>query len=118
MTYIAGGKSYDIKKTVIVAVCNGMFFGGGVKISPVSKMDDGTLELFATNHVSKPGLLGLVSKVYTGSHVGHPKVKFQRSEKFEIKLEVPQLLETDGEVCGVVTEVSFEILPKALKVLH
>jgi len=118
VAYVAESKNYYVKKTVIVAVCNGMFFGGGVKISPVSKMDDGVLELFATNHVSKPGLLGLVSKVYTGSHVGHPKVKFQRSEKFEIKLEKPQLLETDGEVCGIVTEVSFEVLPKALKILH
>jgi len=118
VTYIADGRRYDIKKTVIVAVCNGMFFGGGVKISPVSKMDDGVLELFATNHVSKPGLLGLVSKVYSGSHVGHPKVKFGRSEKFEIKLEVPQLLETDGEVQGVVSEASFEVLPRVLKVLH
>ncbi|MCL2558922.1 MAG: diacylglycerol kinase family lipid kinase [Turicibacter sp.] len=107
-----------ISKTVIVAVCNGMFFGGGVKVSPVSKMNDGLLELVATNGVSKPGLLGLVSQVYSGSHMGHPKVKFQRSEGFVIKLKKPQLLETDGEVCGVVTEVHFEVLPRVLRVLR
>ena len=118
VTYMASGEQHEIKKTVIVAVCNGMFFGGGVKISPVSKMDDGLLELFSTNHVSKPALLRLVSKVYSGSHIGHPKVKFGRSEKFEIKLEVPQLLETDGEVCGAVTEVSFKIVPQAIKVMY
>ena len=117
-TYMASGKKYDIKKTVIVAICNGMFFGGGVKISPVSKMDDGFLELFATDHVSKLRLIELVSKVYTGSHVGHPKVKFGRDQRFEIRLEKPQLLETDGEVQGVVTEVNFSVLPQALKVLH
>jgi len=118
VTVVANDEIYDIKQTVIVAICNGMFFGGGVKISPVSKMDDGILELVASNDVGKIGLMGLVSKVYSGSHVGHPKVKFQRNHNFEIKLEKPQLLETDGEVQGVVTEVTFEILPLALKVLY
>jgi len=118
VAYSIGDKEeYEIKKTVIVAICNGMFFGGGVKISPVSKMDDGVLELFATNQVSKPGLMELVSKVYRGSHVGHPKVRFQRAERFEVKLKTPQLLETDGEVCGVVDEVCFEVVPLAIKML-
>lgn len=117
-SYIASGKEYHIKKTVIIAVCNGMFFGGGVKISPVSKMNDGYLELFATNQVSKVRLIELITKVYTGAHIGHPKVKFKQDSRFEIKLKKPQLLETDGEIQGIVTEVNFNILPQALKVLH
>jgi len=116
--YVADGKGCEIKQTVIVAICNGMFFGGGVKISPISKMDDGNLELVATNDVGKAGLIGLVSKIYSGSHVGHRKVKFQSGKNFEVKLEKPQLLETDGEVQGVVTEVRFRVLPLALKVLY
>jgi len=116
--YVASEKTYPLDKTVIIAICNGMFFGGGVKISPVSKMDDGMLELFATNNVSKPRLLEIVSKVYSGAHIGHPKVKFQRDEAFEIKLKKPQLLETDGEVCGVVTEVKFKVIPLAITTLY
>lgn len=113
----ASGQSHKLDQTVIIAVCNGMFFGGGVKISPVSQMDDGMLELFATARVSKIGLLGIVSKVYSGSHLGHAKVKFQRGKVFEVELKKPQLLETDGEVCGVVSKVCFEVLPLAIKVL-
>jgi len=116
-TYAAGGKTYEIKKTVIIAICNGMFFGGGVKISPVSKMDDGVLELFATTRVSKPGLIKLVSKVYRGSHIDHAQVLFQREACFQIKLAKPQLLETDGEVQGVVTSAEFSLIPQTLKVL-
>ena len=116
-TYVADGKPFSISNTVIIAICNGMFFGGGVKISPVSKMDDGVFELFASNNMSKVGLMGIISKIYSGSHVGHRKVRFQQEKSFEVKLEKPQLLETDGEVCGVVTEVNFKVLPQALKVL-
>jgi len=117
-TIVANGIDYSVSKTIIVAICNGMFFGGGVKVSPVSKMNDGVLELVATNQVSKPGLVKLVSKVYTGAHMGHPLVKFVRAEGFEVKLKIPQLLETDGEVQGVVREVQFKTLPDALQVLH
>lgn len=116
--FIASEQYYQVDKTVIIAICNGMFFGGGVKISPVSKMDDGMLELFATTNVSKLRLLEIVSKVYSGAHVGHPKVKFQRDQSFEITLKKPQLLETDGEVCGVVKDVQFEVLPLAIQTLY
>ena len=117
-TVQTGAETYELDKTVIIAICNGMFFGGGVKISPISKMDDGTIELFATKKVSIPALLNLVSKVYTGSHVGHPKVKFHRNNEFLVKTEKPQLLETDGEICGLVTEVKFSIIPDTLDVLY
>jgi len=111
------GEAFTLKKTVIIAICNGMFFGGGVKISPISKMDDGILELVASKNASKLGLLNIVSKVYTGSHVDHPKVQFQRSQSFCVKLEKPQLLETDGEVLGKVMEANFGVKPGALKVI-
>ena len=116
-TYDANGKAGELKNTVIVAICNGMFFGGGVKISPISRMNDGKLELIATENVSKPGLMGLVSKVYTGSHVGHPKVRFVQDDQFTVRMKKPQLLETDGEVQGSVKEVTFKIITKKLRII-
>jgi len=111
------GDEIRLEKTVIIAICNGMFFGGGVKVSPISRMDDGILELVASKNASKIGLLDIVSKIYTGSHVDHPKVQFQRSESFKVKLEKPQLLETDGEVLGKVIEADFNVEVGALKVI-
>jgi len=115
--FVTNGRTVTLKNTVIVAVCNGMFFGGGVKISPISQMDDGKLELVATDNISKIGLMGLVPKVYTGSHAGHPKVRFQQDESFMVKLAKPQLLETDGEVQGAVSEVMFKNLPQVLRII-
>ena len=115
--YTMNGNVLQLNNTVIVAICNGMFFGGGVKVSPISRMNDGKLELVATDSVSKPGLLGIVSKVYTGSHVGHPKIRFKQSDRFVVKLKKPQLLETDGEVQGFVKEVTFKNLPQTLRII-
>jgi len=112
-----GKEEISLEKTVIIAICNGMFFGGGVKVSPISRMDDGILELVASKNASKMGLLNIVSKIYTGSHVDHPNVQFQRSEAFKVKLESAQLLETDGEVMGEVMEAQFDVKPSALNVI-
>jgi len=98
-------------------VCNGMFFGGGVKISPLSKMTDGKLEMIATQAIPKWGLLGLVPKIYSGSHLSHPKVLFKSDSTFVVTLKKPQLLETDGEVQGFIEEVTFSVCPSALRVL-
>ena len=104
--------------TVIVAVCNGRYFGGGVNISPNSKMDDGMLELVTIKEMSKPRLLGIVRSVYKGEHIHHPKVIIKSAPKFMITLLTPQLLETDGEVIGKVEKVNFGVVEKALKVIY
>jgi len=116
-TYVMNGESFEIKKTVIVAICNGMFFGGGVKVSPLSKMNDSSIELLATTNLSKSALLGVVSKVYSGAHLGHKKVIFKQATTFTVIPDKPQLLETDGEVAGLVKEASFNLIEAPLKVL-
>jgi len=105
-------------ETVIVAVCNGRYFGGGVNISPNSKMDDGMLELVTTRKMTKPGLLGIVRSVYKGAHIHHPKVMIKSASKFMVELWTPQLLETDGEVIGEVEKVNFGVVEKVLRVIY
>ena len=112
------GKNYSITRTVIIAICNGRFFGGGVKVSPLSKMDDNQLELVATQNARKVHLFDIVSKIYRGSHVGHPKVVFHNGKKFAVQLEKPHLLETDGEVVGLVTDVEILVAHHKIKVLY
>jgi len=116
-SYIVDNQVHYVKKTVIIAICNGMFFGGGVKVSPLSKMNDNQLECLATTDVSKVGLMGIVSKVYSGAHLGHPKIKFEKGRKIQITLATPQLLETDGEVCGMVTGGTFTVCASAILML-
>ena len=115
---LADEVAHPLKKTVIVSICNGMFFGGGVKVSPLSRMNDGLLECVATRNISKPALLDLITKVYRGSHLGHAKVAFHQGARFCVQLDVPQLLETDGEVQGAVVEATFTPIKGGLHMLH
>jgi len=105
-------------QTVIVAVCNGRYFGGGVHIAPNAKMDDGRLELVTTKEMSKVALLGIIRSIYKGTHIHHPKVIVKSASQFKVETWTPQLLETDGEVVDKVSKVNFGVLEKALKVIY
>ena len=108
---------FPLADTVIIAICNGRFFGGGVKVSPLSKMNDGCLEMVSTTGATKMDLFNIVSKIYHGSHVDHKKVRFESNRNFCVALEKPQLLETDGEVVGLVLEAEFKVASVSINVL-
>lgn len=51
---------------LIAAVGNGRQFGGGIKMFPEAKIDDGELDLFIADFISKPKMLGAFIKLMRG----------------------------------------------------
>jgi diacylglycerol kinase (ATP) len=87
----------------LAAVTNGQYFGGGMWIAPMAKLDDGRLELLYTGDVSTPTLLGLLGKIFKGRHVGHPKVVARglgRVRLSPVEAGDVVLVEMDGEQPG------------------
>ena len=53
--------------------------GGGMKLLPGARFDDGVLDLIDVGGVSRLGvLLGILPKLYSGAHIHHPKVRTAR----------------------------------------
>ncbi len=102
-------------KYVTVAMGNGRFFGGGMKITPQAMLTDGLLDITILPDFSKPMLFRSLPKVYSGRHLEIKGVKYTRGKKISISSPEQVLLEMDGEIPGKVP-VEVEILPSALKV--
>lgn len=100
-------------------VANGFRFGGGMKIAPEARIDDGLLDLVFIERTFKPRLLPLLAKVYRGGHVDHPAISMARTERLEVSTSCSLPLCGDGEPMGEVGEraVTIEVAPKALKVV-
>ncbi|MFC2074864.1 diacylglycerol/lipid kinase family protein [Bdellovibrionota bacterium] len=94
------GQIFD-DRAVIVAVANGKCFGGGLHISPNSRVDDGKLDLVLVKHLSKPNLMVKFPKVYGGNHIGLPWVKEQKITTLRATPKDKNVfIEADGEEAG------------------
>lgn len=98
----------------LCTITNSPSYGGGLYVTPKAEVEDGELDLFILNSISRMELIRLFPKVYKGKHVTHPAVEIIRAKHVEIHSEgMPAY--SDGEHVGE-SPVVCKVLPGALKV--
>ena len=100
-----------------VAVANGQFFGGGMRIAPQAQLDDGVFDVVTLGPLTLLELLSRMRHVYRGTHVELPGVRLQRARRLQadpLEPTEPILLDVDGETPGRLPAL-FEVLPAALR---
>lgn len=97
---ISNGQSYTYENSYFVVVSNQPYFGGGMKVSPKSAMDDGMLELTVVNNISKWRLLLVFTSVFFGKHTKLKAVKQYQASHFDVKLSREVIGHADGEYIG------------------
>jgi len=112
------GKPRERRRLLMAAVGNGRFFGGGMKICPEARLDDGALDLVAVGDFSRADVLTRIGRLYDGTHleledVASARVRTMTAEPVESDVQIP--VELDGETPGFLP-ASFEVLPAALRV--
>ena len=113
------GKTEEHKvRSFMIAICNGRYFGGGMHVAPMAKVDDGVLDLVALGATSKLGFAMTSRGIYTGSHIGQAGTVHLRGEKIVLDLANEDargvfLLDVDGEPMGGLP-LTVEVVPKAL----
>ncbi|APR83555.1 Transcription regulator [Minicystis rosea] len=105
-----------------LAVCNGRYFGSGMKVAPMAEPDDGVFEVIDLGKASKLRFAMVSSsRIYTGDHIGHPDVRHFRCDKISMVLKNKSvadkfLLDVDGEPLGKLP-LTIELMPGAIEVL-
>lgn len=83
-------------EAMLVAVGNGTSYGGGMRVCPGARVDDGLLEVTVLGRIGKPEFLRVFPKVYKGTHVEHPAVTVHAAR--EVTLRAPGVVAyADGE---------------------
>lgn len=104
------------KPTILVAVANTPVYGGGMKIAPQAKLDDGQFDICLITDINKFKLFCLFPTVYFGRHLGMREVEYFQAEHLRIETERPLDVYGDGEyVCRTPIDVS--LARGALRVL-
>jgi YegS/Rv2252/BmrU family lipid kinase len=97
-----------------VIVANGNWHGGGMKLAPDARQDDGAFDVVTIGDVNKLDFLTTAPKLYSGRYLSHPKVELLRSSTVSINSTEPLPLEVDGEPIGA-TPARFRVVPSALR---
>jgi YegS/Rv2252/BmrU family lipid kinase len=106
---LTGYKAFDIeletkdniirKRAALVAVANGMFYGGGMKIAPRAVVDDGLFDVCLVEDMRRLRILRLFPIIYSGRHLLRPEVKYFRTTRIRIEC-LGGYINSDGEIIG------------------
>lgn len=115
---IVDGKSMTCDTSLIV-VANGVFVGGGMKVAPNARPDDGKLEALTVCGLSRLEVLREFTHLHSGGHVGNQKIVMLSGSDVRIETAegtAPLPIEADGDVRGHSPAV-FRIMPKSLRIV-
>jgi diacylglycerol kinase (ATP) len=116
MRISCNGTQGSSRPTILAAVANAPAYGGGMRIAPRAKLDDGMLDLCRVGAMDVLKLFCLFPTVYLGRHLGFREVEYSQAPEVRIETEHPIDVYADGEyVCQ--TPVEFGIARNALNVI-
>lgn len=105
------------KNIFLIAVGNGKYYGGGLKILPMAIAEDGYFHVCVINKASKIKLLFLFPSIFKGKHIKFRKdVEIFKAKKIKIVTEEKTYLNIDGEIYDNEKETLFKVGDKRLTV--
>jgi|SRR5712671_631771 len=103
----ANWKTRSDQPTILAAFANTPTYGGGMKIAPHAKLDDGLLDVCVVGGMDPFKLFCLFPTVYSGGHLQIREVEYFQANRLRVETERPLDVYADGEyVCRVPVEIT------------
>jgi diacylglycerol kinase (ATP) len=103
---------------LMLMIANARIFGGGFKIAPQARLDDGRLDMIAFSNMAGRRRLPMMGRLLKGTHLETGEVQARAAARFVLSFAEPPRFETDGEWNQATTsELVVECVPRALPVL-
>lgn len=102
---------------LLVAVGNGKYYGGGLKVLPMAIVEDGYFHICIVKKMPKLQFLLLLPTIIKGNHVRLTKyVQIYKTKKAQIDIYDRAYLNMDGEIKDAGGRILFTIVAKKLPV--
>lgn len=85
---------------LLVAIANGSYYGGGMRIAPDARTDDGMLDVCVVGDISRLTAVRQLPNLYRGTHVRHPQVTTFTGRTVEVDGDAATRVHLDGEPFG------------------
>ena len=113
---VADGERLSFTSVNHVIVLKNPYIASGLRLSVPASPDDGLMHLVVIHGYSRPGLLGLARRLYSGHWANLPGVFIRRCREVALESTPGQSLEYDGDPRGS-TPAAVSLLPGVLSLV-
>jgi len=110
----ADGGVWQEQRITTVAVANGQYFGGGMRVAPTADTADGHFDVTVWSGYTLKDFALKSRQIYSGTHVKLAGTRTFRARLLEAESDEEVLLDIDGEQPGRLP-VRMELLPGAIR---
>ncbi|MCL6424122.1 sphingosine kinase [Brachybacterium sp. JHP9] len=114
---VDGGPREEVDASLLTLCSTGMF-GGGMRLVPSARVDDGVLELAMVSGLRRSALLRFFPRVFRGTHVSVPQFSVRPVREIRVGLRDGTALRSyaDGEARDLLP-IRARVLPGAVRIL-
>jgi len=109
------GESFS-GEVMFAVVGNSISYGGGLKLTPRARVDDGVLDVCIVPRMAKTELLWWVPRAYHGGHLAHPRIRYFQARTVTLQSSSRLELFGDGEFIQELP-ATIEVAPRAVRVI-
>lgn len=103
-------------EALVAFACIGSTCGGGMRVAPAARSDDGQFDLTLIRYLKPLDILRNVRRLFDGTLAEHPKVSIWRTPQVALSGPAGTAVEADGEPVGHLP-ATVRSLPAALRVV-
>lgn len=97
-------------------VANGCYSGGGIRMAPRARLDDGLLDVVSIGHLGVLEKITQFPKLRSGAFVERPGVAYLNARRVKAEADAPVPIEAEGEPIGTLP-ATFELIDARLRVV-
>jgi len=115
--FIRNGQNHFSRKTLMIAIANGRYYGGGFKIAPHANASDGFLDVIIINNMSSIKRLFAIPRFLNGSHIHLPETEVFKTVDLTIKSDQRLTCQVEGELFKwTEPEIDIKLLPQRIRI--
>jgi len=116
ITLTADGKS-ETGEFLLLAFCNGAYYGGGLCIAPPANINDGLMTLCKTKKMPRLKLIAMFPKTKTGGHINLKEVEFLDCSFVKLEFGGVKTINLDGNLFEFASPLTFEVIKNAVNLI-
>ncbi len=113
---LEGAEQSSLQGTALVlGILNTPSYGGGLRLAPEARLDDGRLDLVLLENLSSLEIAGILPRLALSGEIRTPRIHRHRITRARIETERPCAFHADGEIVGM-TPVEIAVMPRMMQV--